>query len=84
MGYRGVVKGGLVVLENAVELAEGTQVEVTPIVTAAKGSPAALLKVWGSDVPDEGWDAVERAVEEVDRSDREYERTNPDAQGLSV
>ncbi len=79
MGYRGVVKGKLVVLEDGVELAEGTQVEVTPIVRAAKGGPAALLRVWGSDVPDEGWDAVERAVEEVDRTDREYERTKPDA-----
>ncbi len=77
MGYRGVVKGKLVVLEDGVELAEGTQVEVTPIVRAAKGSPAALLRVWGSDVPDEGWDAVERAVEEMDRTDREYERTKP-------
>ncbi len=79
MGYRGIVRGNLVVLEEGVRLAEGTQVEVTPIMRAAKGSPAALLKVWGSDVPDEGWDAVEKAVTEIDRNDREYERAKPDA-----
>ncbi len=77
MGYRGVVKGHVVVLEEGVALQEGTQVEVTPIIEPTQGSPAALLEVWGSDVPDEGWDAVERAVEELDRADREYERTKP-------
>ena len=45
MGYRGIVKGNLIV----------------------------LLEVWGSQVPDDGWDAVEKAVEELDRADREYE-----------
>ncbi len=79
MGYRGIVRGNLVVLEEGVRLADGTQVEVTPIPRAAKGNPAALLKVWGSDVPVEGWDAVEKAVEEVDHKDREYERAKPDA-----
>jgi hypothetical protein len=74
MTYRGVVKGKLVVLEEGIMLPEGTQVEVTPIIGHFKGSPAALLEVWGSDVPDEAWEAVEKAIEEIDCVDREYER----------
>jgi hypothetical protein len=74
MGYRGVVKGNLVVLEEGIALPEGTPVEVTPTMELPKGSPAALLEVWGSDVPGERWDAVEKAVEELDHADREYER----------
>ena len=74
MAYRGVVKGNVVVLEEGITLPEGIQVEVTPITELPTGSPAALLEVWGSDVPDDGWDAVEKAVEELDLADREYER----------
>jgi len=74
MGCRGVMKGNVVLLEEGVTLPEGTQVEVTPVTEPPKGSPAALLEVWGSDVPDDGWDAVEKAVEELDLADREYER----------
>ena len=74
MAYRGVVKGNVVVLEEGITLPEGIQVEVTPITELPKGSPAALLEVWGSDIPDDGWDAVEKAIEELDLADREYER----------
>lgn len=74
MGYRGVVKGNVVVLEEGIVLPEGTRVEVTPVAELPKGSPTALLEVWGSNVPDHGWDTVEKAVEELDRADREYER----------
>lgn len=74
MAYRGVVKGNVVVLEEGITLPEGIQVEVIPITELPKGSPAALLEVWGSDVPDDGWDAVEKAVEELDLADRKYER----------
>jgi len=74
VGYRGIVKGQVIVLEESVTLQEGTPVEVIPIIRSPKGGPAALLEVWSSDVPDEGWEAVERAVEELDRADREYER----------
>jgi len=74
MSYKGVVKGNVVLLEEGVTLPEGTQVEVTPVTKPPKGSPAALLEVWGSDVPDDAWDAVEKAVEELDCADREYER----------
>ena len=70
MAYRGVVKGDVVVLEEGITLPEGIQVEVTPITELPKGSPAALLEVWGSDVPDDGWDAVEKAVEELDLAAR--------------
>jgi len=31
MGYRDVVKGSLIVLEEGIKLPEGTQVEVTPV-----------------------------------------------------
>ena len=75
MGYKGVVKGNLIVLEEGIKLPEGTQVEVTPLRGLEKGSPGALLEVWGSDVPDEIWDVVEKAVEEVDSSDREFTRS---------
>ncbi len=70
MMYKGVVKHNVILLEEGAILPEGTQVEVTLIEELPKGSPAALLEVWGSDVPDEGWDAVERAVEALDRSGR--------------
>jgi hypothetical protein len=79
MGYRGIVKGHVIVLDEGIALPEGTHVELMPISDLPKGSPAALLEVWGSDVPDEGWDAMERAVEELDRADREYERGKPHA-----
>jgi hypothetical protein len=47
-------------------------VDVIPVQEPQPGSPAALLEVWGSDVPDEAWDAVEKAIEELDRTDREH------------
>ena len=84
MGYRGIVKGQVIVLEEDVTLQEGMLVEVIPLTQLPRGGPAALLEVWHSDVPDEGWDAVERAVEELDRADREYEREQAHGKGLSV
>jgi len=84
MGYRGIVKDHVVVLDEDVTLQEGTLVEVTPVKELPSGSPAALLEVWGSDVPDEAWDAVERAVEELDHADREYERRKTRVSKLSV
>jgi hypothetical protein len=74
----------VIVLDEGVTLKEGTPVEVIPIQEPPKGRPTALLEVWGSDVPDEGWDAVEWAVEELDCADREYERKQSHAKGLSV
>ena len=74
MDYTGVVKGNLIVLEGGVTLPEGTRVEITPILELPKGSPAALLTVWGSDIPDDDWAAVEKAIEDLDRPNREYKR----------
>lgn len=84
MGYRGVVKGNTVILEAGITLPDGSEVEVTLVGEPLRGSPAALLEVWGSDVPDEVWDTVEKVIEELDRADREYERSNPHAPGLPV
>jgi hypothetical protein len=41
-GYKGIVKGGTVVLEEAVDLPEGAEVLVTPV-APPKGSPRAVL-----------------------------------------
>ena len=84
MGYRGIVKDQVVVLDEGVALQEGTLVEVIPVKELPKGSPGVLLEVWGSDVPDEAWDAVERAIEELDRADREHERRKTRVSRLSV
>lgn len=42
-----------------------------------KGSTGALLEAWGSDVPDEIWDAVEKVIEAIDRVDQRVERKKP-------
>ena len=75
MGYKGTVKGNVVVLEEGVQLPEGLQVDIVPVEGLKPGSPAALLEVWASDdIPDEAWDAVEKALEELDRIDKEQAR----------
>ena len=74
MGYRGIVKGNVVLLAAGVTLPEGTEVEVTPVGEPLPDSPAALLHVWGSDVPDEAWDALEQVIEELDSAGQEYKR----------
>ena len=79
MVYKGVVKGKVVVLEEGMTLPEGTQVEVVPVQAPRPGSPAALLEVWGSDVPDAVWDTVEMAIEALDRTGREHMRQGPHA-----
>jgi hypothetical protein len=79
MVYKGIVKGKVVVLEEGITLPEDTPVEVVPVQAPRPGSPAALLEVWGSDVPDAVWDTVEKAIEALDRSDREHMRQEPHA-----
>jgi hypothetical protein len=79
MVYKGIVKGKVVVLEEGMTLPEDTQVEVVPVQAPRPGSPDALLEVWGSDVPDAVWDAVEKAIEALDRTDREHMRQEPHA-----
>jgi hypothetical protein len=79
MVYKGIVKGKVVVLEEGMSLPEDTQVEVVPVQAPRPGSPAALLEVWGSDVPDAVWDTVEKAIEALDHTDREHMRQEPHA-----
>ena len=75
MGYRGTVKGNIVVLEEGVLLPDGLQVNIVPVDEPRPGSPAALLEVWGSDeVPDDAWDTVEETLAELDRTDKEQAR----------
>jgi hypothetical protein len=74
MVYKGIVKGNVVVLEAGATLPEGLHVEVMPVSERRQGNPAALLEVCGSDVPDAVWDAVEQAIEELDRADKENMR----------
>ena len=75
MRYKGTVKGNVVVLEEGVRLPEGLQVDIVPVKEPQPGSPSALLEVWGSDdVPGDAWDAVEKALEELDRTDKEKAR----------
>jgi hypothetical protein len=79
MVYKGIVKGKVVVLEEGMTLPEDTQVEVVPVQAPQPGSPAALLEVWGSDVPEAVWDEVEKVIEALDRTDREHMRQEPHA-----
>jgi len=79
MVYKGIVKGKVVVLEEGMTLPEDTQVEVVPIQAPRPGSPAALLEVWGYDIPDAIWDTVEKAIDELDCTDREHMRQEPHA-----
>jgi hypothetical protein len=79
MVYKGIVKGKVVVLDEGMTLPEGTQVEVVPVQAPRPGSPAALLEVWGSDVPDAVWDAVEMAIEALDCTGQEHMRPGPHA-----
>jgi|GEM_PF-5430124 len=79
MVYKGIVKGKVVVLEEGMTLPEDTQVEVVPVQAPRPGSPATLLEVWGSDVPDAIWDTVEKAIDELDCTDREHMRQEPHA-----
>ena len=77
MVYKGIVKGKVVVLEEGMTLPEDTQVEVVPVQAPRQGSSAALLEVWGSDVPDTIWDTVEKAIAALDCTDREHMRQEP-------
>jgi hypothetical protein len=44
-------------------LPEGLPVDIVPVKEPQPGSPAALLEVWSSnDVPDDAWEAVEKAL----------------------
>jgi len=62
--YRGVVRGGMVMLlEKGAPLAEGTEVLVTPV-TDTPGSPAAVLAALATSpqVPAEWVDEIEQII----------------------
>jgi hypothetical protein len=61
--YRGVVRGGVVLLDKDSPLTEGMEVLVTPV-SGAPGSPAAILAAMDSapQVPAEWVDELERLI----------------------
>lgn len=66
--YRGIVRGGVIQLENAIPLTEGTEVFVTPLSnphTNGAAVVAALEKA--PQVPAEWVDELDRLIEEGNR-----------------
>ena len=63
--YRGVVRGGVVLLDHGTPLPEGTEVVVTPV-SAPRGSPAAILAALEKlpKVPPEWVDELEQLIAE--------------------
>jgi len=63
--YRGVVRGGIVLLDKETPLTEGTEVLVTPL-TGAPGSPAAILAAMDNSpkVASEWVDELDRLIAE--------------------
>lgn len=65
--YRGVVRGGTVLLDEAAPLPDGTVVVVTPAAAVeGRGSPAALLAALGAapPVPPEWVDELEQLIDQ--------------------
>jgi hypothetical protein len=67
--YRGVVRGGVVLLDKHSPLTDGTEVLVTPV-TRAPGSPAAILAAMEEalHVPAAWVDELERFIAEGQRA----------------
>ena len=63
--YRGVVRGGVVLLDAEMPLTEGTEVLVTPL-AGAPGSPAAIVAAMDNapKVPPEWVDELEQLIAE--------------------
>ncbi len=63
--YRGVVRGGMVLLDKETPLTEGTEVLVTPL-AGERGSSAAILAAMDNSpkVPAEWVDELERLIAE--------------------
>jgi hypothetical protein len=63
--YRGVVRGGVVLLDQDTPLTEGTEVLVTPVSTT-RGSPAAIVAAVENSpkVPPEWVDELEQLIAE--------------------
>ena len=66
--YGGVVHGGVVLLDKGRQLAEGTEVVVTPL-AGVPGSPAAIIAAMENSpkVPGEWVDELERLIAEGQR-----------------
>ncbi len=63
VSYRGVVRGGMVLLEKAAPLTEGTEVLVTPVERAPGSAAAILAAVEASpQVPDAWVDELEQLI----------------------
>jgi hypothetical protein len=77
ISYRGVVKGGTIVLTGGDALPEGTEVMITPLSPGA-GTPAAILAAMAAEphLTKEDVEALERSIEEGNRL---FERKNPKA-----
>lgn len=61
--YHGVVRGGIVLLDNGAPLADGTEVHVTPVAKPVANGPAILAALATSPpVPQEWVDELERAI----------------------
>jgi hypothetical protein len=66
--YHGVVRGGVVQLDPGVSLADGTEVNVTPLALPAANGPALVAALAaGPHVPKEWVDELERLIKEGER-----------------
>jgi hypothetical protein len=67
--YRGVVRGGMVLLDEETPLPEGTEVVVTPV-PGRPGSPAAILAAMDNapTVPTEWVDELEQLIADGQRA----------------
>ena len=70
MSTTGIVKGNIIELDEPVELASGTRVEVsvTPVSATRKGSPQAVLQLAGSLTAEEG-KLIRQATAEIRQMD---------------
>ena len=66
--YHGVVRDGVVRLDNGVSLADGTEVHVTPVANHVRNGPAIIAALEaGPKVPKEWVDELERLIREGER-----------------
>ncbi|HEY2911262.1 MAG TPA: hypothetical protein VGI99_13515 [Gemmataceae bacterium] len=66
--YRGVVRGGVVMLDEATALSDGTEVTVTPLAKPMRNGPALVAAMTAApQVPKEWVEELERLIEEGQR-----------------
>ena len=73
MGYKGVVKGNVIELDEALPFPEGTRVDVAVAAEPRprKGSPKAVLRLLAGTLAPEEAEAILKAAQECRRIDRE-------------